>query len=166
MQYEKVVALKERNANKSEWNLTEILSNLRDEYLPTLARNSQMIRFEERVFLVHLERDLMIQLIHNIFSNFTKYAGTSTTLSIRMSQRSRRITLHFDDDGRGVSRENVPYLREKFYQEDSGRSASQGSRGIGIGLSLIEKIARLHHGSISIASDRDKGFRLKVILEQ
>jgi signal transduction histidine kinase len=166
MQYEKVVALKEKHAQTTEFDITPILTNLRDEYLPTLARNSQMIRFEEKPFFVRLEKDLMIQMIHNVFSNFTKYAGQGATLTTRMARRSRRITFNFDDDGRGVAKENVPYLREKFYQEDSGRSGSQTSRGIGIGLSLIEKIAKVHGGHITIVSDTGRGFRLKVVLEQ
>ncbi len=144
MQYEKVEALKERNVAREYFDLTQVLMLLRDEYLPILARNSQIIAFEDAPFPVFLERDLIIQLIHNVFSNFTKYAGPNTQLSVQYSARGRKLTLQFDDDGKGVAKENVKYLREKFYQEDSGRSGSQSQRGIGIGVSLIEKIAKIH----------------------
>jgi signal transduction histidine kinase len=144
MQYEKVEALKERNAAREHFDLTGVFAALRDEYLPILARNSQIIAFEDAPFPVFLERDLMIQLTHNIFSNFTKYAGPNTQLSVQYTTRGRKLTLQFDDDGKGVAKENVKYLREKFYQEDSGRSGSQSQRGIGIGVSLIEKIAKIH----------------------
>lgn len=144
MQYEKVEALKERNVAREHFDLTHVLTILRDEYLPILARNSQIIAFEDIPFPVFLERDLIIQLIHNVFSNFTKYAGPNAQLSIQYSVRGRKLTLQFDDDGKGVAKENVKYLREKFYQEDSGRSGSQSQRGIGIGVSLIEKIAKIH----------------------
>lgn len=165
MQYEKIEALKERNASKVVFDLTEVLSRLRDEYLPVLARNSQIISFDELPFLVFLEKDLMIQLIHNVFSNFTKYAGSNTHLSIQWSLKARKLTILFEDDGKGVAKENVRYLREKFYQEDTGRSGSQSHRGIGIGVSLIEKIAKIHGGHMTIVSDINKGFKLKIVLE-
>lgn len=166
MQYEKIEAYKERNAAKEEFDLTEILALLREEYLPILARNSQIISFDEAPFPVFLERELMMQLVHNIYSNFTKYAGPNTLLSIQHYVRARKLTLLFEDDGRGVAKEHVKYLREKFYQADSGRSGAQSDRGIGIGVSLIEKIAKIHGGHMAITSDTGKGFRLKVVMEQ
>ncbi len=165
MQYEKIEALKERNVARTTFDLTQVFSMLRDEYLPILARNSQIISFDETPFSVFLEKDLIIQLIHNVFSNFTKYAGPNTHLSVQWSIRARKLTLQFEDNGRGVAKENVKFVREKFYQEDSGRSGSQTQRGIGIGVSLIEKIAKIHGGHIFITSDIGKGFRLKVVLE-
>ena len=166
MQYEKIEALKERNASKEVFNLSQILTMLRDEYLPTLAKNNQTISLEEEAFQVFLERDLIVQLVHNVFSNFTKYAGANSSLSVQFSRKGRKIIFLFEDDGKGVAKQNVRYLREKFYQEDSGRSGTQAERGIGIGISLIEKIARIHNGYIHIVSDSGKGFKLKVVLEE
>jgi signal transduction histidine kinase len=165
MQYEKIEALKERNAARSSFDLPRVFSMLRDEYLPNLARNSQTNSFDETPFEAFLEKDLIIQLVHNVFSNFTKYAGPGTHLSVQWAIHNRKLTFQFDDDGRGVAKENVKFLREKFYQEDSGRSGSQSERGIGIGVSLIEKIAKIHGGHMSIVSDTGKGFKLKIVLE-
>lgn len=75
-----------------------------------------------------LERDLIIRLVHNVFSNFTKYAGSGTSLSVQFTKKGRKITFVFEDDGKGVAKANVKYLREKFYQEDSGRSGTQAER--------------------------------------
>jgi signal transduction histidine kinase len=166
MQYEKIAALAQREAKFSEFDLLSILRDLREEYLPSLARGQQMIALEEGSCMIRLEKDLIIQLIHNVYSNFIKYSGERTTLTIRTTIKGRRLSISFDDDGAGVDRASVPYLTEKFYQADSGRDAAQKSRGIGIGLSLIEKIARHHHGHITLASDTGKGFHLKVVLEQ
>lgn len=143
MQYEKIVAMKNREESRETFDLFALLSTLRDEYIPILARNSQMVSFEDGILDVFLERDITIQLLHNVFSNFSKYAGNGTTLVIRAQKKGRKITVWFDDDGRGVQKANVRYLTEKFYQEDEGRSHERG-RGIGIGLSLVEKIAKRH----------------------
>jgi signal transduction histidine kinase len=166
MQYEKVVALAEREAKFSEFDLLQILRDIREEYLPSLARRCQMIALSDGICQVRLEKDLVIQLIHNVYSNFIKYAGDTTTLTVRATPRTNKLTLTFNDDGIGVDRASIPYLTEKFYQADSGRDANQKNRGIGIGLSIIEKIARHHHGHLTLTSDLGKGFHLKIVLEQ
>ncbi len=166
MQYEKIVALSEREAQYSEFDLREIFDDLREEYTPLLARSAQVITLADAVCKVRLERDLIVQLVHNVYSNFIKYAGDHTTLSVRLSKQKGRVTLQCEDDGRGVEASRVPFLTEKFYQEDSGRSVAGKNKGIGIGLSLVEKIAKHHHGHVAIESDTGKGFHLKIILEE
>jgi signal transduction histidine kinase len=166
MQYEKVVALAEREAKFSEFDLLQVLRDIREEYLPSLARGRQMIALSDGICRVRLEKDLMVQLAHNVYSNFIKYAGDATTLTVRATPRVNKLTLSFSDDGAGVDRASVPYLTEKFYQADSGRATNQKNRGIGIGLSLIERIARHHHGHLTLTSDIGKGFHLKIMLEQ
>lgn len=56
-------------------------------------------------------------------------------------------------------------MHEKFYQADAARSGDV-KRGIGIGLSTVDKIARLHDGYLSVTSDKGKGFQLKVVLSE
>jgi two-component system, OmpR family, sensor histidine kinase BaeS len=164
MEYEKVNAIQDKILNRSYFDLSWLLENLREEYTPILATHSQMISFEDKEYIVFLEKNLIIQLLHNVISNFSKYSGKGTTLAIRMTRRGRRLQLIFEDNGRGVDKENVKFLTEKFYQEDGGRVQWNG-RGIWIGLSLVEKIAKKHDGFVAIMSDRNKWFRLKVVLD-
>ena len=84
MQYEKIVALTEREAEYSEFDLREVFDDLREEYTPLLARSAQVITLADAGCKVRLERDLIVQLVHNVYSNFIKYAGEHTTLSVRL----------------------------------------------------------------------------------
>ena len=70
-------------------------------------------------------------------------------------ERNGKITLIFRDDGNGIPKKEIMFVREKFYQVDKSRSSSN-DRGIGIGLSIIEKIVSLHKGMLSIESDSGK----------
>lgn len=74
MEYEKVNAIQDKILNRTHFNLLPLLENLREEYMPILANNAQMISFEEREYMVFLEKDLIVQLLHNVISNFSKYA--------------------------------------------------------------------------------------------
>ena len=71
----------------------------------------------------------------------------------------------FRDTGKGVDAHHLPYLREKFYQEDTARTIS-GDHGIGIGLSLVDKIAKLHGGYLDMSSKAGEFFEIRIILPE
>lgn len=62
-----------------------------------------------------------------------------------------------------MAAEEVPFLKEKFYQVDKSRS-HRGESGIGVGLSIVDKIVDLHEGIFSIDSDVDRGFCVRIQL--
>lgn len=61
---------------------------------------------------VMCDKDSFIQLIQNIISNFIKYAGDKTTLKIEFGVNFIR----FIDNGKGIPKSELPYIKEKFYQ--------------------------------------------------
>ena len=68
------------------------------------------------------------------------------------------------DNGRGIPKEHIPYLTEAFYREDKARSRALG--GAGLGLSLCEKIARLHKTKLQFESEKGKGTRVFFSLQK
>lgn len=108
-----------------------------------------------------MNQDMFIQVLHNIFSNFLKYAGENTSLTFSIVQEKKYMILQFHDNGVGVSEEEIPYLMEKFYRVDKARTQKDGS--MGIGLSIVEKIARLHGGKCEIShGSSGSGFQISV----
>ncbi|MDU5105176.1 ATP-binding protein [Clostridium sp.] len=59
------------------------------------------------------------------------------------------------DDGRGIPKEKIDRITEAFYMVDKSRSRAQ--HGVGLGLSLCEKIARIHKSNLKISSEESKG---------
>ncbi len=66
------------------------------------------------------------------------------------------------DTGRGIAREHVPRLTERFYRVDSGRSRDSG--GTGLGLAIVKHVVERHGGELDIASEAGQGstFRLRI----
>lgn len=125
-------------------DLVDVLQNVRDEYSPMFSETRQIVAFaDEKRFFITFDRDGLLQIVHNVFSNFRKYAGKGTHLSIRFFHSKNDTVIIFADDGPGVPDTEVPFLREKFYQAEKSRTNEPG-RGSGIGLSVVEKIVRLH----------------------
>lgn len=148
-------------------NASKIIRHVWEEYMPLLAKEGQKIVFSDskKDLILHFDESKFIQLLHNIFSNFVKYAGAGKTLTIKNTERDSKIYLTFQDNGNGVPKKEITFIREKFYQIEKSRSASS-ERGIGIGLSIIDKIVSLHKGTLSIESDTGKGFCLKMSFEK
>lgn len=108
-------------------DLVEVLTMVRDEYSPMFSETGQIVAFpDEKRFYVAFDRDGLLQIVHNVFSNFWKYAGKGSHLSIRFSHSKNDTVISFADDGPGVPEEEVPFLREKFYQAEKSRTHEPG----------------------------------------
>ena len=145
-------------------DLVDVLQKVRDEYSPMFSETRQIVSFaDEKRFNIVFDRDGLLQIVHNVFSNFRKYAGKNACLSIRFFHTKNDTVVIFSDDGPGVPESEVPFLREKFYQAEKSRTNEPG-RGSGIGLSVVEKIVRLHSGALFVRSGEGKGFALEIRL--
>ena len=121
------------------------------QYQPTNQKNHQKIleNFPENAY-IFANREQLVQVLHNIFSNFCKYAWENATLECSFKTQKTFNVLTFSDDGMGVSDEELPFLAEKFYKSDTGRTQNSDEMSMGIGLSLVSKIASLHGGSMRV----------------
>ncbi len=163
MEYEKLEQTDRDTLHIVPIDFERLVWKMQNEYTPLLAKQQQKIILIENKLtsILHFDEWKCIQLLHNIFSNFIKYSGHAKTLTIKSVERDGKIFLSFQDNGKGVPKKEIAFIREKFYQVDKSRSASS-ERGLWIGLSIIEKIVSLHKGSLGIESDIDKGFCLNM----
>ncbi|MFW9991267.1 MAG: sensor histidine kinase [Candidatus Odinarchaeota archaeon] len=69
------------------------------------------------------------------------------------------IVLQIQDTGRGIKQENLPFIFDRFYRADDVEDIS----GSGLGLSIAKELVELHHGHISVESERGKGSTFSVV---
>ncbi len=91
------------------------------------------------------------QALLNILDNAVKYSAKGERLSLRLSQDEHSALLTVQDEGRGISKEDLEHVTEKFYK---GQGALRGS---GIGLAVANEIVAAHGGSLTIESEKGKG---------
>lgn len=104
-------------------DLVDVLQKTRDEYSPMFSEARQVVSFaDEKRFNITFDRDGLLQIVHNVFSNFRKYAGKGSRLSVRFFHTKNDTVIVFSDDGPGVPESEVPFLREKFYQSEKSRT--------------------------------------------
>lgn len=98
--------------------------------LPIIKQyEAQAIKTNQTITHTFRETDTMamdynqyMQILHNIFSNFIKYAGENTTLTIQSKHDKHYQRLIFSDNGVGIDKQHLHLVKEKFYRVDPGRS--------------------------------------------
>ena len=101
----------------------------------------------------------MKRLIGNLIDNARKHAGPDITL--RTARESNDIVLSVLDRGPGIPPEEVDRLKQPFTRRDVSRS---GHSGAGLGLAIVERIARIHGGRFELLPRAGGGTEARVTL--
>jgi len=158
MEYEKFENQK-LQLNTTVQDVPEVLEEVIHTHISKLEENKQIIQIDgnDTLFL-DIDVSLFKQLVHNLIGNFLKYAGQGTTLTVTIWKN----TLEFRDNGSGIKKDKVPFLKEKFYQGKEEKTGKIEERGIWVWLSIVHKIANVHGWKTKIQSDEWKGFLFKI----
>jgi len=96
------------------------------------------------------------RVINNIVSNSVKYlADRKGHIKLDIYDKDAYVHIRIEDNGKGISKEELPHIFERFYRADSSRNSTQG--GSGIGLAIVKKIIIDHNGNIWAESKEDIG---------
>ena len=162
MNYEKLTYTHEEKIKVERFYPYKTIEHVIAEYSPQLTLTNQKITHTiSPGFTLTMDKTMFSQILHNIVSNFIKYAGNNTTLSISGEKTKEYTYLTFRDNGVGVPKEEIPYLKERFYRLDKARTQTKAV-SMGIGLSIVEKIARLHSGECVLDIPPEWGFRIRI----
>ena len=91
-------------------------------------------------------------IVENLTENALRYAGPDSTFTVSVASGELRA----EDDGSGVSDEDLPRLFERFYRADRVR----GSRGTGLGLAIVKHVVGAAGGSVEAARSQGHGLSI------
>ena len=98
---------------------------------------------------------LLAQALSNLIDNALKFAPTNGAIEVGVQTRGGGAEISVSDNGPGIADAEKSKVVERFYRGD----ASRGTPGVGLGLSLVQAVAKLH-GSALALSDRSPGLRV------
>ncbi len=105
---------------------------------------------------IMLDTDKIKRVIANIVGNAVKYINRSQgIILIRITDEKDWITVMIRDNGKGIAKEELPYIFDRFYRTDSSRNSRTG--GSGLGLAIAKKIVDEHGGEIWAESELNQG---------
>lgn len=108
---------------------------------------------------------LLYSIFRNLLDNAIAYAGDGIKISLTLTNEdAQRYYFVFCDNGVGVAPEHIPFLFDRFYRVDKGRSRKTG--GTGLGLSIVKNAVELHRGSISVRTKPGSGLEFSFSLHK
>ncbi len=148
-------------AEMSEVDLTRIVADCVELYEP-LAEESAL-RLEEDIqpkVTVSGNRELIGQALGNLIDNAIKYAdgATNPLIRVEMKKNDDSVLLTVADHGPGVPEGMRNEVVKRFVRLDESRS----KLGTGLGLSLVEAVMEMHHGSLELTATEPDGTGLTV----
>jgi len=98
------------------------------------------------------DRAAVTRAVQNLIANAIRHGGAGGWVGVRAGAEDGFVTIKVEDRGDGIPAADLPHLFEPFYR---GRNAQ--TRGSGLGLTIVDRVARAHGGSISLSKGRERG---------
>lgn len=111
--------------------------------------------------VIYGEKDLLVSLFANLIDNSKKASESGTNIWIKGEQREDGYAITVEDEGRGMTEEELGRITEAFYMVDKSRSRKEG--GAGLGMTLCNQIVALHGASWEMESELGRGTCITVI---
>jgi len=94
------------------------------------------------------------QIIGNLLSNAIKFTSSGDRIHVALERVNSHVEISVEDTGKGIQPDFLPYVFDRFRQEDSGTTRRQG--GMGLGLSIVKQLTEMHGGTVR-AKSRGEG---------
>lgn len=156
--------------NKREVN-TDSDINVRESIEEILASMKPIIEEKKIKMITYYAYEIYIggnpdrfkQLMVNLIENAVKYSYDGGTVTITAKRKEGKVYISVNDEGIGISQENLSRIFERFYRVDKSRSQKVG--GTGLGLAIVKHIAALFEAEIKVESEPGKGSTFTVIFK-
>jgi PAS domain S-box-containing protein len=114
-----------------------------------------VIRLEKRLPRVNIDAKRIRQVLDNLIDNAVKYSPAGTEVLISARQDSEVLHISVTDQGPGIPPDEQTKIFDRMYRIE--QRLSPGVEGIGLGLSICQRLVEAHGGRIWVESEREKG---------
>ena len=103
---------------------------------------------------VYADERRIEQVLYNLINNAINYSEEKQSIFIRIVDRGSLLAVEIEDQGAGISHEEIPYIWDRFYKS---KEASGKHKGSGLGLAIVKGILDAHKSNFGVESDIGKG---------
>ncbi|MCR5581631.1 MAG: HAMP domain-containing histidine kinase [Pseudobutyrivibrio sp.] len=145
-----------------EINIRSLIEQIIVTTYPLAKRKHVELKAASNEATVILEPDLVKSLLYNLIDNAVKATPEGGVVTVTGKDIPGGCEFTVTDTGFGMEQEELSKITEAFYRVDKSRSRSQG--GVGLGLTLCNRIVDVHNGSMEFKSKPGKGSKVVVRL--
>ncbi len=113
---------------------------------------------------LYFDAEKLEKIVHNLVSNAFKFTeeGGMVSVELVVSEKEEVVHIIIRDTGKGIPRDQLDHVFNRFYQVDN--SQTRENEGTGIGLALTKELVELHQGKITVESKVNEGSSFSIIL--
>ena len=148
------------NLNKLIYSIINQLTNWSLDHYQTL----KFIKNNTNDVYVYCDIKEVKKVITNLISNAIKYSGQYCEINISIDQNPDWVQVHIKDNGVGIDQDIQELIFERYYQGHSQQHLLEA--GTGIGLAYVKDMMELHHGSVNLSSEINKGSQFTLCFKQ
>ena len=126
-------------------------------------KHELIVSFERDALPIRADPTRIEQIVVNLLTNAAKYTESGGRIWLTAEQQGKHVVIKVRDNGIGIPPEKLPDMFKLFSQGERSIARSEG--GLGIGLTIVRKLAEMHDGSVTASSDgTGKGSEFVVFL--
>ena len=139
-----------------KFDLNELIKSIIKRYNIWVEKEKYSIKYKEiKNVVVRADKKRLEQVIYNLINNAINYTGDDKTVIVSVKDNDSNIRVEITDTGKGIEKEELKYIWDKYYKVDKSHSRVQV--GTGIGLSIVKNILVNHNFNYGVDSVVDKG---------
>ena len=149
---------------KDPVDVGEMLRRVAQSLEPAAQQKRQTLKVELPQDLPTIKGSVedLSRAVSNLVENAIKYTRESGTIHVSAQREPDAVLITVEDNGIGISEDDLPRIFERFYRSDRSRSREMG--GTGLGLSIVKHIIQSHGGTIEVTSRLGAGSKFTVRL--
>ncbi|HUK02540.1 MAG TPA: HAMP domain-containing sensor histidine kinase [Steroidobacteraceae bacterium] len=151
-----------RRSDFAPLDAAEVAAKAVEFYLPAAELKNLSLSFHDTgPVSISGDRLLLSQAVNNLIDNALKYVQDGGEIAVQVIRRGdNTVAIEVADNGPGIADTEKPKAAGRFYRGD----ASRGTPGVGLGLSVVDAVARLHGGALELI-DNHPGLRARMLIE-
>jgi two-component system phosphate regulon sensor histidine kinase PhoR len=142
---------------KEEFDMHDLLLEVKDNFDFNQNEKGGNIKLElnAEFFVLNVDSVHITNVVYNLMDNAIKYCKEKPEVVLRTSSDKKFFVFEIEDNGIGLSRDNIKMIFDKFYRVPTGNL--HDVKGFGLGLYYVKLVVEAHKGVISVKSNLEKG---------
>ncbi len=143
--------------NRQNVHFGRLLEETLDRVRPQMEQKNIALEslLPQKLPELNLDKDKIVAALVNLLGNAAKYTPAGGRVVLRVRVGGDHLQVDVEDTGVGISADELPKVFDKFFRGSDERIQSE--TGSGLGLSFAREVVRLHSGSLTAASELNKG---------
>lgn len=142
-------------------NINELIAELNQFDLHIRKQGGKLTKIlSETTPIVLADRVHLLNVISNLVDNAIKYSQESPKINIETKVSDKWATIIVEDEGIGVSKDNISKIFDKFFRVPTGNV--HNVKGFGLGLSYVWDVLNRFGGNINVQSELNKGSKFTI----